>query len=338
MSSDNKLQINGIFTDFSKNLLSLATNKGFQIYSINSFFKISDSSSEKLGELNIAIPLYLSKVILIVGKNPDSPITNCQFILYDDKSKNQMCVVSFKEKIFSAKIIIEGIFISFLDKIKIFDLKKLDNIIDIDDIFESKINLSLEDSNLILSEISNSKRNILNIYNMKFSKENEELTIVDSYQIEIPCKTLYKISIDKKGKNVCIASKDNNCIFIYDIKEKTILHFNIEKSFLKIQTLEFYKDFICLFYTNNLLQIFNLKDNNKNSHIMNYFANYKFNYSYFDELIDENFGKNINKFIIYFTQKSEFSLIDSHGICQKIKFNTKEREKIWCVREIKFIK
>ena len=111
--SENIIQVNGIFTDFSKSLLSLATNKGFQIYNINSLNKLSDSSNEKLGELNIAIPLYLSSIILVVGKNNNSIITNSQFILYDDKIKNQICVVSFKEKIFSAKIIIEGIFISF---------------------------------------------------------------------------------------------------------------------------------------------------------------------------------------------------------------------------------
>ena len=97
--SENKIQVNGIFIDFSKSLLSLATNKGFQIYSINSLIKLSDSSNEKLGELKIAIPFYLSSIILIVGKFTDSIVTNYQFILYDDKIKNQICIVSFKEKI-----------------------------------------------------------------------------------------------------------------------------------------------------------------------------------------------------------------------------------------------
>ena len=337
--SENKIQVNGIFTDFSKSLLSLATNLGFQIYSINSLNKLSDSSNEKLGELKIAIPFYLSSIILIVGKFSNSTITNYQFILYDDKIKNQMCIVSFKEKIVSAKIIIEGIFISFNNRIKVFDIKTLNNVFDINDIYNSRINLFFNNSNLFLNEISFSNRNVLKIFEMNYTK-NEGLKLLNSSEISVPCNKLYKISNDKKGKTICCISKDNNNIYIYNINDKKLLcSFKIENSFLKIQNLEFYKDFICIFYINNLIEIYNLYNNNNiNNDEIEIFAKYKFNYSYLDELIDENYRINNNKFIINFTQKSEFSLIDSHGICQKIKFDSNNKEKIWCVREINFLK
>ena len=337
--SENKIQVNGIFTDFSKSLLSLATNLGFQIYSINSLNKLSDSSNEKLGELKIAIPFYLSSIILIVGKFSNSTITNYQFILYDDKIKNQICIVSFKEKIFSAKIIIEGIFISFNNRIKVFDIKTLNNVFDINDIYNSRINLFFNNSNLFLNEISFSNRNVLKIFEMNYTK-NEGLKLLNSSEISVPCNKLYKISNDKKGKKICCISKDNNNIYIYNINDKKLLcSFKIENSFLKIQNLEFYKDFICIFYINNLIEIYNLYNNNNISNDeIEIFAKYKFNYSYLDELIDENYRINNNKFIINFTQKSEFSLIDSHGICQKIKFDSNNKEKIWCVREINFLK
>ena len=337
--SENKIQVNGIFTDFSKSLLSLATNLGFQIYSINSLNKLSDSSNEKLGELKIAIPFYLSSIILIVGKFSNSTITNYQFILYDDKIKNQICIVSFKEKIFSAKIIIEGIFISFNNRIKVFDIKTLNNVFDINDIYNSRINLFFNNSNLFLNEISFSNRNVLKIFEMNYTK-NEGLKLLNSSEISVPCNKLYKISNDKKGKTICCISKDNNNIYIYNINDKKLLcSFKIENSFLKIQNLEFYKDFICIFYINNLIEIYNLYNNNNISNDeIEIFAKYKFNYSYLDELIDENYRINNNKFIINFTQKSEFSLIDSHGICQKIKFDSNNKEKIWCVREINFLK
>ncbi len=337
--SENKIQVNGIFTDFSKSLLSLATNLGFQIYSINSLNKLSDSSNEKLGELKIAIPFYLSSIILIVGKFSNSTITNYQFILYDDKIKNQICIVSFKEKIFSAKIIIEGIFISFNNRIKVFDIKTLNNVFDINDIYYSRINLFFNNSNLFLNEISFSNRNVLKIFEMNYTK-NEGLKLLNSFEISVPCNKLYKISNDKKGKKICCISKDNNNIYIYNINDKKLLcSFKIENSFLKIQNLEFYKDFICIFYINNLIEIYNLyNSNNISNDEIEIFAKYKFNYSYLDELIDENYRINNNKFIINFTQKSEFSLIDSHGICQKIKFDSNNKEKIWCVREINFLK
>ena len=337
--SENKIQVNGIFTDFSKSLLSLATNLGFQIYSINSLNKLSDSSNEKLGELKIAIPFYLSSIILIVGKFSNSTITNYQFILYDDKIKNQICIVSFKEKIFSAKIIIEGIFISFNNRIKVFDIKTLNNVFDINDIYNSRINLFFNNSNLFLNEISFSNRNVLKIFEMNYTK-NEGLKLLNSAEISVPCNKLYKISNDKKGKKICCISKDNNNIYIYNINDKKLLcSFKIENSFLKIQNLEFYKDFICIFYINNLIEIYNLyNSNNISNDEIEIFAKYKFNYSYLDELIDENYRINNNKFIINFTQKSEFSLIDSHGICQKIKFDSNNKEKIWCVREINFLK
>ena len=337
--SENKIQVNGIFTDFSKSLLSLATNLGFQIYSINSLNKLSDSSNEKLGELKIAIPFYLSSIILIVGKFSNSTITNYQFILYDDKIKNQICIVSFKEKIFSAKIIIEGIFISFNNRIKVFDIKTLNNVFDINDIYNSRINLFFNNSNLFLNEISFSNRNVLKIFEMNYTK-NEGLKLLNSSEISVPCNKLYKISNDKKGKTICCISKDNNNIYIYNINDKKVLcSFKIENSFLKIQNLEFYKDFICIFYINNLIEIYNLYNNNNiNNDEIEIFAKYKFNYSYLDELIDEHYRINNNKFIINFTQKSEFSLIDSHGICQKIKFDSNNKEKIWCVREINFLK
>ncbi len=336
--SENKIQVNGIFTDFSKSLLSLATNRGFQIYSIDSLIKLSDSSNEKLGELKIAIPFYLSSIILIVGKFTDSIVTNYQFILYDDKIKNQICIVSFKEKIFSAKIIIEGIFISFSNKIKVFDIKNLNNVFDINDIFDSRINLFFNNSNLFLTEISFSNRNVLKIYEMNYTK-NDGLKLLNSSEIIVPCNKLYKISNDKKEKKICCISKDNNNIYIYNINDKKLLcSFKIGNSFLKIQNLELYKDFICIFYINNLIEIYNLNNNNNiNNDKIEIFAKYKFNYSYLDELIDENYRTNNNKFIINFTQKSEFSLIDSHGICQKIKFDTNNKEKIWCVREVNFL-
>ena len=333
--SENKIQVNGIFTDFSKSLLSLATNKGFQIYSINSLIKLSDSSNEKLGELKIAIPFYLSSIILIVGKFSDSIVTNYQFILYDDKIKNQICIISFKDKIFSAKIIIEGIFISFSNKIKVFDIKTLNNVFDINDTYESRINLFFNNSNLYLSEISFSNRNVLKIYEMNYTK-NDGLKLLNSSEIIVPCNRLYKISNDKKGKKICCISKDNNNIYIYNINDKN--SFKIVNSFLKIQNLEFNKDFICIFYINNLIEIYNLNNNNNiNNDKLEIFAKYKFNYSYLDELIDEKYRTNNNNFIINFTQKSEFSLIDSHGIYQKIKFDTNNKEKIWCVREINFL-
>ena len=336
--SENKIQVNGIFTDFSKSLLSLATNKGFQIYSINSLIKLSDSSNEKLGELKIAIPFYLSSIILIVGKFSDSIVTNYQFILYDDKIKNQICIISFKEKIFSAKIIIEGIFISFSNKIKVFDIKTLNNVFDINDTYESRINLFFNNSNLYLSEISFSNRNVLKIYEMNYTK-NDGLKLLHSSEISVPCNKLYKITNDKKGNKICCVSKDDNNIFIYSVNDQKLLcSFKIVNSFLKIQNLEFYKDFICIFYINNLIEIYNLNNNNNiNNDILEIFAKYKFNYSYLDELIDEKYRTNNNNFIINFTQKSEFSLIDSHGIYQKIKFDTNNKEKIWCVREINFL-
>ena len=336
--SENKIQVNGIFTDFSKSLLSLATNKGFQIYSINSLIKLSDSSNEKLGELKIAIPFYLSSIILIVGKFSDSIVTNYQFILYDDKIKNQICIISFKEKIFSAKIIIEGIFISFSNKIKVFDIKTLNNVFDINDTYESRINLFFNNSNLYLSEISFSNRNVLKIYEMNYTK-NDGLKLLHSSEISVPCNKLYKITNDKKGNKICCVSKDDNNIFIYNVNDQKLLcSFKIVNSFLKIQNLEFYKDFICIFYINNLIEIYNLNNNNNiNNDILEIFAKYKFNYSYLDELIDEKYRTNNNNFIINFTQKSEFSLIDSHGIYQKIKFDTNNKEKIWCVREINFL-
>jgi hypothetical protein len=336
--SENKIQVNGIFTDFSKSLLSLATNKGFQIYSINSLIKLSDSSNEKLGELKIAIPFYLSSIILIVGKFSDSIVTNYQFILYDDKIKNQICIISFKEKIFSAKIIIEGIFISFSNKIKVFDIKTLNNVFDINDTYESRINLFFNNSNLYLSEISFSNRNVLKIYEMNYTK-NDGLKLLHSSEISVPCNKLYKITNDKKGNKICCVSKDDNNIFIYNVNDQKLLcSFKIVNSFLKIQNLEFNKDFICIFYINNLIEIYNLNNNNNiNNDILEIFAKYKFNYSYLDELIDEKYRTNNNNFIINFTQKSEFSLIDSHGIYQKIKFDTNNKEKIWCVREINFL-
>ena len=336
--SENKIQVNGIFTDFSKSLLSLATNLGFQIYSINSLNKLSDSSNEKLGELKIAIPFYLSSIILIVGKFSNSTITNYQFILYDDKIKNQICIISFKEKIFSAKIIIEGIFISFSNKIKVFDIKTLNNVFDINDTYESRINLFFNNSNLYLSEISFSNRNVLKIYEMNYTK-NDGLKLLHSSEISVPCNKLYKITNDKKGNKICCVSKDDNNIFIYSVNDQKLLcSFKIVNSFLKIQNLEFYKDFICIFYINNLIEIYNLNNNNNiNNDILEIFAKYKFNYSYLDELIDEKYRTNNNNFIINFTQKSEFSLIDSHGIYQKIKFDTNNKEKIWCVREINFL-
>ena len=68
------------------------------------------------------------------------------------------------------------------------------------------------------------------------------------------------------------------------------------------------------------------------------FAKYKYGHRYIDELVSYNVGKDEmnNGFIVRFPKMGEIEMIDSHGICQKIKFNTREKDDIWCYKEIKF--
>ena len=68
------------------------------------------------------------------------------------------------------------------------------------------------------------------------------------------------------------------------------------------------------------------------------FAKYKYGHRYIDELVSYNVGKDEmnNGCIVRFPKMGEIEMIDSHGICQKIKFNTREKDDIWCYKEIKF--
>jgi len=84
--------------------------------------------------LKIAIPLYESQLLLLVGDNTNTILTENMLILWDDLKKTKIGVITLSEPILDVRLSIGLINIIVKDKCLIFSLKTLKQLYALDDI------------------------------------------------------------------------------------------------------------------------------------------------------------------------------------------------------------
>ena len=340
-----KTEINGIFVDQNaSNVLCIAKNKGYSILSIPSFEIITDNN--ELGELKIILPFYLSEIILLVGKNKFSQIKSNQLIIYNDKKKSNLGKISFELEIINIKIVFNLVIINFYNQIIIYDLLTLNSIKTINntimDLFSSIINIK-QNKYFIISLLNSNKKQIL-INQLSFEEnknKNKKLNINKEEIINANCNFISNLSCDSIAMNILLQVNEENKFNIYNIITKQLIYsFTIDENLLKINKILFRDNFAIFLFSNFLIQVYKINILNKNDKL-DYFHKYKYDYKYYDEIIDNNYEqKNKNGYIIKYCNeklKNDFIIYDYHGIYQKIKFNIKENNNIYCYLEKKFI-
>ena len=357
-SLNTKNQVNGIFTNINNTLLSLATNSGYRIYSMSSFTQLTetDDSSDimdMIGALKIAIPFYESEIILLVGKNQTSSIKDNQIVLWNDTKRTQLAMISFdnfNSVINATKITKECLFIALDNVIHLYEIKSLKQISTITDVMSSNLSMAItyenNDTYITLCDVQYSNKS--NIKVNRYKSTNDVIVGRNEDVIQTPFNSIYKIAIDSKGEFALVIAENDNRVHVYNtFSKKNIYCFDIEKMYTRIINVAICKksSFILVFYADHSIEIYKPRNkgkcecfggSNKDKEIP--FARYKYGHRYIDELVSYNVGKDEmnNGFIVRFPKMGEIEMIDSHGICQKIKFNTREKDDIWCYKEIKF--
>ena len=317
--------MNSIFFDYSKNLLISTNSNGYSIYNLTNFNKIHENKTFSYS-LKICKILFNSNIILFVPSNKENEI-----IIYDDKNNKEIASINFKENfILNFEIIKNFIFIQLKNCIKIFDLITLNLINDINDV-DNKNSFILFDKNFIVCmNILNSNKNII-----KINKLNEKNNNFIFDVIKTNLNNIKNISIDNKNFDFFIVFDDNLNFNLFKIENfDLIFEFKIKSNFNIFNIFLFKNEFLLILFSNNHIQIFNLINNNNNNNNENYlniFCEYKFEKNFFD--IEKK-----NKILINYYKKSEFLIINSlTKTLKKIKFNTKEKNKIWEILKLNYI-
>lgn len=359
----NKNQVNGIFTSYDNSLLSIATNSGFKLYKMDTFSQVSEDDGfqyDIIGPIKLAIPFYQSHLIFIIGKNNTTKIKDNQLVIWNDFKKKKEATLTFKEQIINAKISKEGIFVAFEKYMVIYDIISLImmcSITNVSYMYNKSINMSMNKDTLILLNISLENSSVLNITKIKC--DNYQLKAKLDISIKTPFKSIYKMALNDKGTLALIVGNPKNRIHIYSIESLEMLYcFRLENPFTQLISISLGKKdkFVSVFYSDCYLEIYQIReghkkkckclDNIKNSlwektkgifkAKQQYFAKYKFEYTFIDYFLSSNLysNENTNGFIVKFIKMSELIIIDSHGITEKIKFNSKEKGIIWAYKEI----
>ena len=316
--------MNSIFFDYSKNLLISTNSNGYSIYNLTNFNKIHENKTFSYS-LKICKILFNSNIILFVPSNKENEI-----IIYDDKNNKEIASINFKENfILNFEIIKNFIFIQLKNCIKIFDLITLNLINDINDV-DNENSFILFDKNFIVCiNILNSNKNII-----KINKLNEKNNNFIFDVIKTNLNNIKNISIDNKNFDFFIVFDDNLNFNLFKIENfDLIFEFKIKSNFNIFNIFLFKNEFLLILFSNNHIQIFNLiNNNNNNENYLNIFCEYKLKKNYFD------IENKTNKILINYYKKSEFLIINSlTKTLKKIKFNTKEKNKIWEILKLNYI-
>lgn len=360
----NKTQVNGIFTSYNNSLLSLATNSGFKLFKMDTFAQVSEDDEfqyNTIGSIKYSMPFYQSFLLFLIGKNNTTQIKDNQLVIWNDLKKIKEATLTFKKQIVNAVICKEGIFIAFEKYILVFDIIDLTmvySITNISFINNNGITMSINKNTIILLNICSDHLSSLKITKIKC--DNYQLKAKLEVSIKTPFKSVYKMTLSDKGTLALIVGNPSNRIHIYEIDSLKMLYcFRIENPFTQLTSVSFGKKnkFVSVFYSDNNLEIYQIREGhkkkckclvniNRNSvwektkdifkTKQQYFARYKFDYTYIDDLLLSNVSSNnkSNGFIVKFNKMSELMIIDSHGITEKIKFNSKEKNEIGAYKEI----
>lgn len=360
-----KEHVNGIFSNIDNSLISLATNHGYRIFSSSTFYEVSHNdpvTNQAIGSLKIAIPLYQSSIILLVGLNQSSPYTDNQLVLWNEEIKTQEASLTFNgvnKTIISSKIAKEGIFVAFSSEIKVFDIITLKHVLTIKDVYYSSNAIAMavnsKDSLVTLIDICSSNKSNIKLTSLLYDNNTMKIKSKSEATFTTPFPSIYKYTIDEKGKFIAVVSNINNKIHIYSVKTRKMIYcFDIEMRNMRINSITIEKKgkFIAVLYANWVLEIYEIGEKNcscfSNEEIttsrldklckrkQRCFHRYKYPNKYLDEIISGSVPLTNNGIIISFLKKGELNIIDYHGLCHCVKFSTTVSDNIWCYREMKF--
>ena len=356
-SGDFPVKVNNIRFNQDNTLLTLATSRGYKIFSAKTLRKVQEESElvRELGDLKIVMTYYETSIVFFTGKKNNKKITQKQFVIFDDFS--QEIIYKFEsrhENIINFYVSKNAIFIALENNLVIIELYslKIINIIEKVEINNKLVSFNINNSICYLLQ-NQPKRIYINDYIFK----NNLLSEIKKKYIDCPFDWVQCINLSQSGNFIAIVSILGNKIHIYQKENCSLIKciligiriFNIEKiSFIYNKAKE---NYFAVNINNNTINIYKINYNentttscfcgnyldddvlngkkmtNQNFYLLNYLWPKKNDdiTEYHLNIISKN-SIIFSEFFIFSFQKS-FVIIDNAGFYHIYFFN-KEKEDI----------
>ena len=359
------LIINNVNLSLDNSLLTLATNKGYQIYNSLTHKKIS--FYPKAGALSFANTFYKSQLIFFIGTETNKVFQPTKFVIWDDSKKKKKGILELKTLITNCFVSDNIIFLFTKETLLLFELTTLSYINSFTNLYYHKNSktYSITPLNAIAfitkDEISKVKIRLFELADKK--KINvRKIDIQTNFNfiqgVHLSDNLKYLAAITFLGNKVHVYEvKSKNlamCFFLgnimstirhisFDLKEKYLLILRNEAeefgklSLLKIEN--FKKECDCDKHNDN-----DVLEKEKNKEERNFFSLWidemkdKFFSSEKGDLMYDEIDVNNVKNIIYINFnkicKNEIEFIESNGAYKKVKFDRKINNKMHYIKSI----
>ena len=264
---DFPVKVNSIRFNQNNTLLTLATSRGYKIFSSKTLRKVQEETQlvRDLGDLNIVMTYFDSSIVFFTGKKNNKNITQKELVIFDDYSQKKIGnFKSKKENIINFYVSKNAIFIALENNIIIVELisMKVINIIENVEINKKLVSFNINNS---ISYLFQNQKQIIHINNYNF--KNNILSGLEKKSFNCSFEWVQCIQLSKSGKYIAIASTFGNKIHIYKTSDCSLLKciligikiYNIENiSFIYNKEKE---NYFSVNINNNSINIYKINNN-----------------------------------------------------------------------------
>ena len=264
------VKVNNIRFNQDNTLLTLATSRGYKIFSSKTLRKVQEETElvRELGDLKNVMTYYGTSIVFFTGKKNNTKITQKELIIFDDFTQKQIGKFeSKKENIINFYVSKNAIFIALENNLVILELISLKIINIIENVEINNKLVSFNINNNIAYILQNQPKKI---FINKYSFKNNILSGIEKKNINCSFDWVQFIKLSQSGNFISIVSILGNKIHIYKTSNCSLIKciliglriYNIENmSFISNKQKENYF-FVNL--NNNTIKIYRLKNIEKN--------------------------------------------------------------------------
>ena len=264
------VKVNNIRFNQDNTLLTLATARGYKIFSAKTLRKVQEETElvRDLGDLKIVMTYYETSIVFFTGKKNNKKITQKELIIFNDFTQKQIGKFESKEEnIINFYVSKNAIFIALENNLVILELISLKIINIIENVEINNKLVSFNINNNIAYILQNHPKKI---FINKYSFKNNILSGIQKKNINCAFDWIQFIKLSQSGNFISIVSILGNKIHIYKTSNCSLIKciliglriYNIENmSFISNKQKENYF-FVNL--NNNTIKIYRLKNIEKN--------------------------------------------------------------------------
>ena len=264
------VKVNNIRFNQDNTLLTLATSRGYKIFSAKTLRKVQEETElvRDLGDLKIVMTYYETSIVFFTGKKNNKKITQKELIIFNDFTQKQIGKFESKEEnIINFYVSKNAIFIALENNLVILELISLKIINIIENVEINNKLVSFNINNNIAYILQNQPKKI---FINKYSFKNNILSGIQKKNINCAFDWIQFIKLSQSGNFISIVSILGNKIHIYKTSNCSLIKciliglriYNIENmSFISNKQKENYF-FVNL--NNSTIRIYRLKNIEKN--------------------------------------------------------------------------